>query len=123
MEPTQPPIIVEPAKIPPREPVGGPPIHPLSAIVLIVVDGLWALEDWAILLWAITIPLSFLLVFIPTWLIQRYVKGDTRGKASAYAAFLAVLAAVPTPITGTLMGTLALAWAGLGKFRWFLSHR
>lgn len=113
------PLIPADHSKPPARPRSGnePPIHPLSAVILIVVDGLWMLEEWVVLLWAITIPLSFLFVFVPTWLIQRYVKGDSRGKASAYAAFLAILAAVPTPVTGTVAGALALAWAGLGRFR------
>jgi hypothetical protein len=88
-------------------------IHPLSAALLIAIDSLWTMADWAAFAWLVTIPLSFLAVFLPTYLIQRYMKKDPAGKSAAVAAFLATLAAIPTPITGTLVGTFVLALAGL----------
>ena len=84
----------------------------MSALLLIVVDNLWMLADWAALLWAVTIPLSFLAVFLPSYFIQKFLKGDPTGKALAVASFLGVLAAVPTPITGTTVGLVALGFAG-----------
>jgi hypothetical protein len=104
---------VQPA--PPPEP--RPLIHPLSAALLIAVDGLWTLADWAILAWEVTIPLSFLAVCIPTYLIQKHVNGDRSGRSLAVGAFLGVLAAVPTPITGTVVGGVVLAMAGLRSLR------
>jgi hypothetical protein len=98
-------------------PEGRPLIHPLSAALLIAVDGLWALADWAVLAWAVTIPLSFLAVGIPTYLIQKHVNGDPGGRSLAVGAFLGVLAAVPTPITGTVVGGIVLAVAGLRSLR------
>jgi hypothetical protein len=96
-----------------QAPEDQPLIHPLSAALLIAIDSLWTMADWAAFAWLITIPLSFLAVFIPTYLIQRHMKKDPVGKSAAVAAFLATLAAIPTPITGTLVGTFVLAVAGL----------
>ena len=92
-------------------------IHPLSAALLIGVDSLWTIADWAVLAWGLTIPLSFASVFLPSFLIQRYLKNDPAGKSAAVAALLGVLAAIPTPITGTMVGTLALALAGFRSLR------
>lgn len=91
----------------------GAPIHPLAATLLIVVDSLWMLADWNVLTWILTIPLSFISVFVPATLIQRFLHGNSTGKALAFGAFLGVLAAVPTPILSTPAGLVALAWAGL----------
>jgi hypothetical protein len=101
--------------IPPPEP--RPLIHPLSAALLIAVDGLWTLADWAVLAWAVTIPLSFLAAGIPTYLIQKHVSGDSGGRSLAVGTFLGVLAAVPTPVTGTVVGGIVLAMAGLRSLR------
>ena len=92
------------------------PIHALSALTLVAVDSMWVVFDMAPPLWAVAIPLCFLAVFLPTYLIQRHLKGDTRAKAATFAMVLAVLAAVPTPISGTPVGLGLLAWSGLGKW-------
>jgi hypothetical protein len=54
-------------------------------------------------------------VFIPTYLIQRHLKNDSNGRAITFATVLGVLAAIPTPITGTAVGIGLLGWTGLGK--------
>ena len=92
-------------------------IHPWSAVVLVVVDSLWTLAEWVVLLWAVTIPLSFLAVAIPTYLIQRFWSGDAPGRALAVSSLLGVLAAVPTPITGTAAGALFLGLAGVRSLK------
>ncbi len=95
----------------------GPLIHPLSAVLLIAIDNLWNLADWAALLWIVTIPLCFLVTFLPVFFIQRYVKRDHAGRSIAVALVLAVLAAIPTSITGTFVGAVVLGFAGL-RFLW-----
>ncbi len=92
-------------------------IHPIAALLLIVIDNLWTLADWAVVTWAATIPLAFLAVGLPSFFIQKFMKGDTTGRALAISSFLGVLAAVPTPITGTAVGALALGFAGFKYFR------
>src|SRR5437762_2308385 len=80
------------------------PIHPLSALVLIAVDSLWAIFEWVPPVWLVAIPLCFLVVFVPVFLVQKHLKKDANGRAAAFATLLGVLAAIPTPITGTSVG-------------------
>ena len=101
-------------EIPKTETSGDQPlIHPLSALLLIVVDALWTMPDMAAFAWIVTIPACFLAVFLPTFFIQKLMKKDSAGKAFAVAAVLGILAAVPTPIMGTAVGAIALALSGL----------
>ncbi|MGZ5508677.1 MAG: hypothetical protein ACXWKH_20075 [Limisphaerales bacterium] len=93
----------------------GAPIHALSALILTAVDSLWVVFDFAPPLWIVAIPFCFVAVFVPTFLIQKHLKHDGNGRALAFATVLAVLAAIPTPITGTSVGFGLLAWTGLGK--------
>jgi hypothetical protein len=92
-----------------------PPIHTLSALLLVAVDNLWLLADWAALLWAITIPLSFLSVAVPVYFIQRHMRGDSRGRAVAVSSLLGVVAAVPFSVTGSGVGLALLGYSGLRK--------
>ncbi len=126
----KPPIIQEaPAKEVPLEvlpplaagansaprPAGEVPIHTLSELTLAAVDSLWAIFDWLPPVWIIAIPACFAAVSIPTYLIQRHLKGDSKGRALAFAVLFGVLAGLPTPITGTTVGLSLMAWTGLGK--------
>ncbi len=104
-----------PPQAPPVSHLEGPPIHALSALILVAVDNLWNLADWAVVDWIFTIPLSFITVAVPVFLIQKFVKKDSAGRATAFAALLGALAAVPTSITGTPVGLALLAWSGFGK--------
>jgi len=99
----------------PKVEVEGAPIHALSALILLAVDNLWNLAEWAIVDWIFTIPLSFITVFVPVFLLQKYLKKDSNGRALAFATLLGVLAAIPTSITGTPVGLGLLAWTGLRK--------
>lgn len=95
--------------------VGGPPIHPLSALLLLVFDNLWTVPEFIVMNWTVTLPLSFISVFVPTFVIQKTLKKDRFGRALAYALLLGVLAAVPTSLTGTPIGLAILAWTGISK--------
>jgi integral membrane sensor domain MASE1 len=100
------------ASVPPAD---GRPIHALSALILVAVDSLWAVFDWLPPAWIVAIPACFAAVFVPTFLIQRHLKSDPKGRALTFATLLGVLAAIPTPVTGTPVGLALLAWTGLGK--------
>lgn len=101
----------------PDQKSGSPPVHPLSALLLLVVDNMWNMGDWAPFAWIVTIPLAFLSVFFPGLFLQRYANHDGWGKSTGKAMMLAALAAVPTSIAGTPVGVAFLAWAGLDKWR------
>jgi len=115
------PVKTAPLEVmPPAAETEGPaskerPIHALSALILVAVDSLWAVFDWAPPIWIVAIPFCFLAVFAPTFLIQRNLKNDSPGRALTFATLLAVLAAIPIPITGTAVGLGLLGWTGLGK--------
>jgi len=89
------------------------PIHPAASAILLFVDNLWMTADWAALLWVVTIPLSFLSVFLPTLWLQRSSRRDPWSAALGKAFALGIVAAVPTSITGTPVGMALLAWAGI----------
>jgi hypothetical protein len=108
-----PPLLTQPTQ--PLAQASGPPIHALSALILVAVDSLWAIFDWVPPVWIVAIPGCFAAVFVPTYLIQRHLKNDTKGRALTFATMLAVLAAIPTPVTGTPVGFGLLAWTGIGK--------
>jgi hypothetical protein len=93
----------------------GPPIHALSALILVAVDSLWLGGDLVPIVLPVMIPACFVAVFVPTFLIQKFLRRDSNGRAVTFATILAVLAAIPTPITGTPVGLGLLAWTGLGK--------
>jgi hypothetical protein len=110
--------VLPPLLGPPPRPLtvaDGPPIHSLAALILVAVDSLWAVFDWLPPVWIVAIPACFLAVFVPTYLIQRHLKQDSRGRALAFATILGVLAGIPTFVTGTPVGLGLLAWTGLGK--------
>ncbi len=109
------PIEVLPPERPATSTAEGAPIHALSALILTAVDSLWVVFDFAPPIWIVAIPFCFVAVFFPTFLIQKHLKHDGNGRALAFASVLAVLAAIPTPITGTSVGFGLLAWTGLGK--------
>lgn len=122
----KPPVIVAPPggiTPAPRPPQGEravgdptPPVHALSALLLVAVDNLWNLADWAVIDWVVTIPLSFISVFVPVFLIQRVLKRDRLSRAAAFAFLLGVVAAIPTSLTGTPLGLALLAWTGLNRY-------
>ena len=64
-----------------------------------------------------TVPLSFLSVFVPTLWFQRRLRKDRWGSAVAKALALGLVAAIPTSLTGTPVGMALLAWAGVDRWR------
>lgn len=95
--------------------VGGAPVHPLAALLLVTVDNLWMFADWNAMTWFVTVPLSFLTVAVPTFLIQKLVKGDGFLRSARFGLLLGALAAIPTSLFGTPVGLALLAWSGLNK--------
>jgi hypothetical protein len=116
----EPPVERSPSAVPNRgasrsNVLDGPPIHPLSALLLLVVDNLWLLPEFLVIDWFITIPLCFITVLIPTLLIQKLIKKQQLAPAICYSLLLAVIAAVPTSLLGTPVGAAMLAWFGISR--------
>lgn len=88
-------------------------IHPLAALLLMIVDAFWTIPDMAAIAWIITIPACFFVVALPAYLIHKHMNKDSAGKSLGVATLLGILAAIPTPITGTVVGAVVLSVAGL----------
>ena len=104
-----------PDRIESATPAQGPPIHALSALVLLAVDNLWNLTEWVVIDWIVTVPLCFITVMVPVFLIQKFLKQNSTRKALAWAILLAAFGAVPFSVTGTVAGSALLAWLGINK--------
>jgi hypothetical protein len=65
--------------------------------------------------WIVTIPLSFVSVAVPVFLIQRHMRGDTAGRSLAISMLLGVVAAVPFSVTGSGLGIALLGYSGLRR--------
>lgn len=92
-----------------------PPVHPLAALILLAVDNLWSLAEWAVVSWVVTIPAAFLSVFVPTLILHRRSLGQSKSKALAWATLLGGIAAVPFSVGGTAIGAALLAWLGIQR--------
>ena len=106
---------VRPVRLLEREPRRGAPVHPLAALLLLFVDNLWNLADWTVIDWIFSIPLSFVMVFVPALFIQKGLMKNRWARAFGLAALLGLIAAVPTSLTGTPIGLALLAWTGLSR--------
>ncbi len=89
------------------------PFHPAAAGLMILIDSLWSIPEFAVVTWPVTVMGCFLSVFIPTYLVQRRAHQDRAGTAAWKALFLASVAAVPLPVMGTSIGLALLAWFGI----------
>ncbi len=98
-----------------RPPGDKPPVHPLAALLLLAVDNLWNLAEWAVVTWVVTIPAAFLSVFVPTLMLHRRRLGQSKAKALAWATLLGLIAAVPFSVGGTAIGAGLLAWLGIQR--------
>jgi hypothetical protein len=90
----------------------------MSGLLILGVDWLFFAPEAASAQTAliVTVPLAFLLAGTGTFWIQRRRNGDTRRAALLKALVGGVLAAVPTPISGTIFGTLVLVLSGLSSW-------
>jgi hypothetical protein len=103
--------------IEPRRPIPAPPIHPLAALVTVVLDnvfGVLELVDPLVILFTSVILTIF--GTLSTMLIQRYLAKDGWGRAAAKGLAMGIIAGVPFSVTGTALGVPLLAWAGLHEW-------
>jgi hypothetical protein len=102
---------------PPRRSIPPAPIHPLAALVTIVLDNLFALPELAgPELWIFTIPLVGGFGFLTTTMVQHYLAKDSWGESIAKGLVMGIIAGVPISVTGTAVGGVLLAWAGLHEW-------
>src|SRR5690348_1446993 len=94
-----------------------PPIHPMAAFATIILDGFFSVFEVLdpLLLFFISAFIG-ILGFSATTLVQRFLAKDSWGAAIAKGVVMGIVAGVPYPITGTLIGTPLLVWAGLHEW-------
>jgi hypothetical protein len=101
----------------PRRPVPPAPIHPLAALVTIVLDNIFG---WFEIIDPLAILFTSFVVggvgFVTTLFVQRYLAKDEWGPSVAKGMVMGVLAGVPFQVTGTAVGAILLGWAGANKW-------
>ena len=99
-----------------RRSIAAPPIHPLAAFAIIALDGIFgAFEIVDPFLLVVTCIVVGLLGFSATTMVQRYLAHDGWGTAIAKGLVMGIVAGVPYPIAGTVVGVPLLIWAGLHR--------
>lgn len=100
-----------------RRAVPPAPIHPLAALVTIVLDNVFG---WIEIVDPVAILLTSFLVggigFATTLFVQRYLAKDEWGESVAKGLVMGVIAGVPFQVTGTAVGAILLGWAGASKW-------
>jgi hypothetical protein len=100
-----------------RHPIPPAPIHPLAALVTVVLDNVFGafeiLDPFMIVLTSVTVGM---LGTVSTMLVQRYLAKDEWGPSIAKGLVMGIIAGVPFPVTGTVVGVPLLAWSGLHKW-------
>ena len=93
-------------------------LHPASGLLILAVDWLFFAPEamTAEVAAIVTCPLAFLITTAGVFWIQRRKSGDSLGAAMAKALLGGVLAGLPTPISGTIFGTLVLVLSGLSSW-------
>ena len=93
-------------------------LHPASGLLILGVDWLFfapeAMTGEVAVI--ITSPLAFVVVSAGVFLIQRKRNQDSFGGALLKALLGGTVAAIPTSIGGTILGTLVLVLSGLSSW-------
>ena len=93
-------------------------LHPASGLLILAVD--WLFFGPEVMTGGmgaiITSPLAFVIVAAGVFLIQRQRNGDSFRGAFLKALLGGFVAAIPTSIGGTILGTLVLVLSGLSSW-------
>ena len=100
-----------------RHPIPPAPIHPLAALVTVVLDNVFGAFDIVAPIFIVLTSLAlFMLGSVTTMFIQRYMARDSWGVSIAKGLAMGVIAGVPFSVTGTIFGVPLLVWAGLHEW-------
>lgn len=96
------------------------PLHPISAILVIVCDGLWSIPELIAAISVVGLPLvpflaagSGICCALGVLIGQRLAGRDVWHVALIKGLLFGLTAAVPIPLTGSAAGCLCLGWSGL----------
>jgi hypothetical protein len=95
-------------------------VHWVSAVVTIVIDGLWSIPEMiaaasvvGLLLVPVLSVISGLCCLVAVLFIQKFVAKDGWGAAIVKAGVVGLVAAIPFPFIGSILGVILLGWWGL----------
>jgi len=104
--------------------VSEPPVHILSVVATIVIDYIWfvpeLLQSFADNLGVAVVFVMLIsalilggICFLAVLLVQINVAHDTFGPAIAKAIVMSLIAAIPLPVSSTVVGVIILSWTGV----------
>jgi hypothetical protein len=100
-----------------RRSIAAPPIHPLAAFATLALDGVFGtfeiLDPLLLVFTCITVGI---LGFAATTMVQRYLAKDEWGASIAKGLVMGIVAGVPYPVAGTVVGAPLLVWAGIHQW-------
>lgn len=88
-------------------------LHPMSGLLILFLDYAFFVQEITIIGVPFTVLLAFLLSFTGVFLIQKYIDNENTGRSVAKAFFSGVVTGLPTPVFGTVFGSLILFVSGL----------
>ena len=88
-------------------------LHPMSGLLILFLDYAFFVEEITVIAIPFTCLLAFLLSFTGVFLIQKYIDNENTGRSVAKAFFGGVVTGLPTPLFGTVFGSLILFVSGL----------
>jgi hypothetical protein len=130
IHPAQPDIVTyeerqrAPQPEPPSQPPAPPPLHFLAALATIALDWIWYLVELPATLSLIFLPellplsLSLAVVdFTVVSLVQHFLAGERWAVALTKGLVMGIIAGVPYPVFGTIVGVPLAAWAGIREIQ------
>lgn len=88
-------------------------LHPMSGLLILFLDYAFFVEEITIIAIPFTCLLAFVLSFTGVFLIQKFIDNEDTGRSVAKAFFGGVVTGLPTPVFGTVFGSLILFVSGL----------
>jgi hypothetical protein len=100
-----------------RHPIPSPPIHPLAALITVVLDNVFGVVEIVTPVFIVLTSLGLFAVgAVATTFIQRFLARESWGISLAKGLAMGIIAGVPFPVTGTVFGAPLLVWAGLHRW-------
>jgi hypothetical protein len=88
-------------------------LHPMSGLLILFLDYAFFVQEITVIAIPFTCILAFFLSFTGVFLIQKYIDNESTGRSAAKAFFGGVVTGLPTPVFGTVFGSLILFVSGL----------
>ncbi len=111
IEPRRPKLTIK------RSPIPAAPVHPLAALTTLVLDNVFGVIEMADPLLLLFTGLGVgAICAVTVSFVQRYLAKEEWGPSIAKGLVMGVIAGVPFQVSGTAVGGLLLAWAGMHQW-------